>query len=160
MIHFISIYILFYKLIVWCQETNDSFLVIKKNICTSIFLLFYHGHTHIHKCFIIILYLATELVFLNIDIVVGKIWKLFNFFTFILWFTFAFILNIYNEYFKIFNHSILLIQTCSDITRIYVFLFSSPCRNKCFIFITWVRCDVISLSPRKRRTLLILFVWP
>lgn len=122
-IHFISIYILFCKLIVWCQETNDSFLVIKKNICTSIFLLFSHGHTHIHKCFIIILYLATELVFLNIDIVVGKIWKLFNFFTFILWFTFAFILNANNEYFKIFNHSIPLIQTCSDITRIYVFLF-------------------------------------
>lgn len=103
--------------------------------------------------------MATELVLLNTDIVIGKAWKLFYFFTFILWFTLAFILNTHKEYFKIFNYSILLIQTCSDITRIFL-LFSSPCTNKCFIFITWKRCDVISLSPRKRRNLLICSAWP
>ena len=129
------------------------FLLLKRIFVLQLFYFFLMD-THTHKYFVIIWYLATELVLLNIDIVIRKIWKLFNFFTFILWFTFAFILNTHKEYFKFFNYSIPLIQTCSAITRIYVFFFSSPCRNKCFIFITWRRCDVISLSPRKRRSLL------
>lgn len=135
---------MFCKLILWPQETNDSFLIIKKNICASTFLLFFLVDTHTHKYFVIIIwYLATELVLLNIDIVVGKIWQLFNFSHLFCDLLFAFILNTHKEYFKFFNYSIPLIQTCSTITRIYVFFFLLLAKTNALSY-KWRRCSFLS----------------